>query len=278
MKHLQQNTEEWLEFRRSKIGSSDAPIIMGKSPWKTPYQLWEEKIGKMDTTFESFAMRRGKDLEPKARKAFELQTGLVMWPDVLIHNEHDFIIASMDGITIDGKQAVEIKCPGEKTHAMALRGVIPEHYRIQMQHQMAVIGLEMIFYYSFDGNQGVLLEVERDDQLIQELIQKEIEFFRCMQENDPPFKERTDEPWLAYSKRWKNIQDEKRVIEAEEKKCREALIGLAGEKTVQGSGVRVTKYTRKGRVAYEKVPELKKVDLEKYRQSSISAWRISEIV
>ena len=83
MKHLQQNTNEWLEFRRNKIGSSDAPIIMGKSPWKTPHQLWEEKMGIKDSFFESQAMRRGKDLEPEARTAFEEQTGLVMWPDVL---------------------------------------------------------------------------------------------------------------------------------------------------------------------------------------------------
>ena len=278
MKHLQQNTNEWLEFRRNKIGSSDAPIIMGKSPWKTPHQLWEEKMGIKDSFFESQAMRRGKDLEPEARTAFEEQTGLVMWPDVLTHNEHDFIIASMDGITINGEQAVEIKCPGEKTHAMALQGIIPEHYQIQIQHQLAVTGLKKMFYYSFDGNEGVLLELDRDEQLIQELIQKEIEFYRCMQENNPPINERTDEPWLRYAEKWKRIQSEKKTIDEQEKECREALIGLAGEKTSQGSGIRVTKYSRKGRVAYEKVPELKMVDLEKYRQSPTEAWRISETV
>ncbi|MEC7839053.1 MAG: YqaJ viral recombinase family protein [Chlamydiota bacterium] len=278
MKHLQQNTNEWLEFRRSKIGSSDAPIIMGKSPWKTPHQLWEEKMGIKDSFFESQTMRRGKDLESEARKAFEAQTGLVVWPDVLTHNEHDFIIASMDGITMDGGQAVEIKCPGDKTHSMALQGIIPEHYQIQMQHQLAVAGLKKMFYYSFDGTQGILLELERDEQLIQELIQKEKEFYKYILDNDPPYNQRTDELWQAYAKKWKSIQNDKRVIEVEEKKCREALIELAGEKTSQGSGIRVTKYSRKGRVAYEKVPELKMVDLEKYRQSTTEAWRISEIV
>ena len=37
---LTQNTPEWLEFRRKKIGASDAPIILEVSTWKTPYQLW----------------------------------------------------------------------------------------------------------------------------------------------------------------------------------------------------------------------------------------------
>ena len=44
MKELVQQSEEWLEFRRSRIGASDAPIIMGVSPWKTHYKLWVEKI------------------------------------------------------------------------------------------------------------------------------------------------------------------------------------------------------------------------------------------
>ena len=79
---MQQNTEEWLEFRRDKIGASDAPIIMGKSPWKTPHQLWEEKIGVRTSSYETAAMRRGKDLESEARKHFEQQTGLIVWFDV----------------------------------------------------------------------------------------------------------------------------------------------------------------------------------------------------
>jgi len=31
--------------RKGFIGGSDAPIILGLSPWKSPYQLWLEKIG-----------------------------------------------------------------------------------------------------------------------------------------------------------------------------------------------------------------------------------------
>ena len=38
---LQQNTPEWLEFRRLRIGASDAPVIMEVSPYTTPYTLWE---------------------------------------------------------------------------------------------------------------------------------------------------------------------------------------------------------------------------------------------
>lgn len=61
----------------------------------------------------------------------------------------------------------------------------------------------------------------------------------------------------------------------EEKECRQEMINLAGSNSAYGCGVRLTKYNKKGRVAYEKIPELEGIDLEKYRQDSIEAWRIT---
>jgi len=42
---LRQNTPEWLEVRKTKLGASDAPAILGISPYKTAYQLFLEKMG-----------------------------------------------------------------------------------------------------------------------------------------------------------------------------------------------------------------------------------------
>ena len=38
--------EEWLELRRNGIGGSDASVVMGKNPWRSIQQLWEDKTGK----------------------------------------------------------------------------------------------------------------------------------------------------------------------------------------------------------------------------------------
>ncbi|SCA63073.1 hypothetical protein SCG7086_AI_00180 [Chlamydiales bacterium SCGC AG-110-P3] len=277
MMELQQNTDEWLEFRRKKIGSSDAPIIMGKSPWKTPHQLWEEKtgVGTKDVSYESKAMQRGKFLEPEARKKFEEETGLVVWPDVLIHPEHDFMIASLDGITMDGKTAVEIKCPGAKTHQMAVDGEVPEHYRIQMQHQMMVVGVETMYYFSFDGTQGVILEIRRDQEMIDSLVTCETAFYKCMTEFNSPSPPREDIEWQQRANHWREIQLQKKRVTDEEKLCRQNLIQLAKGKSSYGSGLRVTKVLGKGRVIYDNVPELKSVDLEQYRSPPRESWRFS---
>ena len=69
--------EEWLEWRREGIGASDAPVIMGVSPWTTPLQLWENKLLGKSGQLETSSMRRGKDMEKEARRHFEEQMGTV---------------------------------------------------------------------------------------------------------------------------------------------------------------------------------------------------------
>ena len=277
MTALQQNTQEWLDFRKNKIGSSDAPIIMKASPWKAPYELWQEKLGIKEIPIENAFMRRGKDLEMEARQEFEKKTKTIVWPDVLVHPKYDFLIASLDGISPDKSIAVEIKCPGAKTHNMALEGKIPEHYNIQMQHQLMVTGLENMYYFSYDGKDDVVIEVKRDDVLIEEILEKEKAFYECMINYISPINEKNDPIWQQYSSKWIEIQNKKKAIEIEEKQCRNMLIDLSGNETVQGCGLKLTKYIRKGRIAYHKIPQIKGVDLELFREKNIEAWRISEI-
>ena len=69
------DTCEWKQFRRTHIGASDAPIIMGESPWSTPLKLYEQKIFGFELE-ENRYMSRGKELEPIALEAFEKDTGL----------------------------------------------------------------------------------------------------------------------------------------------------------------------------------------------------------
>lgn len=68
---MKQNTKEWLEWRSQGIGASDAPIIMGASPWKTPYKLWLEKTTGQSDFQGNEATERGHALEDSARQCAE---------------------------------------------------------------------------------------------------------------------------------------------------------------------------------------------------------------
>ena len=43
---IKHGTDEWLAFRNTGIGGSDAAAVLGENPWKTNVELWEEKTGK----------------------------------------------------------------------------------------------------------------------------------------------------------------------------------------------------------------------------------------
>ncbi len=181
---LVQGSPEWLEFRRLHIGASDAATIMGLNPWHSKLQLWQEKCLGWTKEVNS-AMRRGTEMEEQARKAYELQTGTLVCPMVAEDDGFPFISASFDGVSFDLQRIVEIKC-GKASHKLAQHGEIPRYYLAQCQQQMYVAGVQLMDYFSFDGNEGILIPVTLDYEFVENLIEKIKEFWNCVQTNTPP--------------------------------------------------------------------------------------------
>lgn len=279
---MQQNTDEWLEWRKNKIGGSDAPIVMGVSPWKTPYQLWQEKTLWVTDDICSYAMERGKNMEELARRTYETEKGMLFFPKVVISDEHDWLIASMDGLSADGHHGVEIKCPGKSAHEMAKNGKVPDYYYPQLQHQMYVCNLNSIDYYSFDGKDGIIVKVTRDIPYLKELLKKEYEFYECMKTGIPPalsdrdFINRVDDAWSETCREYREAKREADAALECVEFIRQKLIFLADERNTQGSGIRLTKSIRQGNVDFASIPELKNVNLEPYRKKSIVSFTIRE--
>ena len=80
---LVQGSAEWHEHRRKHRNASETPVVLGISPWQTPYQLWQIKLELVKPEVTA-AMLRGTELEPAARAAYEALTGHVMQPLVLV--------------------------------------------------------------------------------------------------------------------------------------------------------------------------------------------------
>lgn len=278
---IKQNTAEWLEMRKSKVGASDAPIIMGDSPWKTAFQLWEEKLGLRPLPQINEAMRRGHELEPIARQAYNDYTGNLAEAEVVFHPERKWMMASLDGLSLDRSIVLEIKCPGNQDHELAKQGKIPEKYYAQLQHQLATIGVNLLHYFSYKDGDFSLVEVERDEKYIQKLYAKEGEFWTKLQNFDAPelsdrdYVERSDNAWLDSAREWATVNAQLAELKMKEKLCREQLIGLSGDMNCQGAGIKVRKVVRKGTVDYKAIPELSGIDLEKYRKSPVESWRLS---
>jgi len=174
---FEQNTNEWLSWRRGGIGASDAPVIMGLSPWQKAHDLLRIKTGQAEERPANGAMQRGKTLEPLARRAYVSHTSIEVEPVCVQSLLYPWMRASLDGLSADGRHVVEIKCPGEKDHRLADSGLVPEKYLAQLQHILAVTGLAEIHYWSFRFGQPLLLTVNRDDAFVTALIEKESAFW-----------------------------------------------------------------------------------------------------
>ena len=57
------NEQEWLEQRRAVVTATDVPILLGVSQYKSPLQLWAEKVEGKEQA-QSTAMEVGLDLQP----------------------------------------------------------------------------------------------------------------------------------------------------------------------------------------------------------------------
>jgi len=278
MTYIKQGSQEWYELRRKHIGASDSASILGISPWKTRYQLWQEKLGLYETK-ENDAMRRGKALENEARDFFSSLLDEYFVDDV---KTKGIFLASLDGINLDKTMAVEIKCPNlKRVEIFADTSEIPGYYYSQLQHQMYVYDLDSIWYGEYHPELKVNpIEVERNDDFLRNYIEKAEEFWKFVITGVPP--EMSDKDCVIKEDiRWQTIAQELRICKSkldqlihEEEVLKEALINLAGDQNSKGSGVSVTKTKKIGSIKYNEIPELDGVDLEKYRKEESVYWTV----
>jgi putative phage-type endonuclease len=278
---VEQGSPEWLSWRKTVITATDASIIMGNNPWDTPYKCWQKKLGLIEEKASNEAMERGKRLEPEARAMFIERHGIDMKPMVVESTEFDFLGASLDGISDGEGLLLEIKCGGAKLHDMAAKGEIPAYYQDQMQHQLLVTGADKCFYYSYNGTDGICIDVLPDPEFKAKFMPKAREFWKCVALNEPPalqdadYKDMSENPiWEMNAMEYRKINEEIKGLEEVKESLRKELINLCQDQSCLGDGIKIMKTSVRGRVDYDVIPELKGIDLDKYRKSSTTTWKI----
>lgn len=295
--------EEWLAWRQTGIGASDAPIILKKSPYKTRRQLWEEKVFGSQQK-ETSSMAAGKKYEGKALAHFNQVMKLNLKPANLQHEHRFWMYASMDGYDADARCSVEIKLANKEDHGIAEKGNVPEKYYPQLQHQMEVTQLTDNFYMSYQIKDDeiynpIIIPIRKDTDFIKMMVEHEKDFYESIRQCTPPaFDERDFLPPEAFCDdeqllKWKELEEEfldkKNLAEhfsllAAE--AREKLIELSCGHNVKGSQLRIEKVKSKGRIDFELAlgrlkefcgyPEEFK-DLEQYRKPPSEKWYFRDI-
>lgn len=180
---LVQGTDAWHDWRYEGLGASDAPIVIGENPWKSRRKLMLEKRSRIRTPVNS-KMARGTALEPEARRLYEETTGVVVRPVCLQSTTYDWLRASVDGLSEDRRFVVEIKCGESVYEKSASTRRVPRYYLGQLQHILAVTGLEAIDFWCYLPQRPIVhLLVERDEDYINKLLVAEEKFWNELQQS-----------------------------------------------------------------------------------------------
>lgn len=274
------NTAEWHEERKLGLGGSDSPVVLGVNPWKTPYDLWLEKTDPNYLEDPDLAQKpdiqRGQWLEAIAATIYADKTGRDLRPEsARVHPVHSWMRGNIDRriTSLDQDGVLEIKCPRVQTFSKIKREGLPDYYTIQGQHYCEVMGLDWCSFAVFSADRWELLwfDMERDQGLIDLIVEKGAEFWRLVETNTPPdvFSEpAVDLPpvggeLISINDRvWAEAVDELREaseLAAEAKAIEEAakgriqrLMAANGTDVAEGAGLRVYWKEQAGRKTLDK--------------------------
>lgn len=187
--------ETWLVARREGIGGSDAPAVLGLSPFSSPLQLWAEKRGLLEPSVETEAMRWGRVLEPLVADRYAEETGRQLSPAhpfaIRVNADRTWLRTTLDReiVSAEGKlipAALELKTTN------GFRGddwdeEPPLHVQIQGQHQLLVTGWAWVSFAVLIGGQTFKwCDLERNDKFLKLYEERAREFWRRVELGDPP--------------------------------------------------------------------------------------------
>lgn len=174
-----------IQARPHGIGGTDISAILGLSPYKTPVQLWAEKVGlTCPESAEGIHLRFGQHLEPFIATEYERITGLHTFEPCgpLFHAEHSFMFASVDRLvkTSNSEPAIEdyrvvadriLECKTSSVFGSGEWGEVgtdqvPANYLLQCAWYLSVANLERADIAVLIGNNDFrVYSVRREHRL-----------------------------------------------------------------------------------------------------------------
>ena len=297
---LTQRTDAWLDWRKNGITASESPVILGASPYKTPWRLWAEKTGFMQSPDLSNNpnVQRGVVLEDAVRERIAQEMCDIIEPACAEWDGDPIFRASFDGLTTSNLP-VEVKCPSAKVFedvkANRENSLAYKLYYVQVQHQILVANAPKGYLVFFCDDELLKFEIARDDEMINVILTKGREFFDCCKEQREPeldpqrdvFIPRDDDArkW-AYAardyrmldERIRSLKDKIAAYEAQLSSVKDTMKTMCGDfVSADFAGVSVRHSFVKGRVDYKKALESAGVTvgedaLEACRSKPTSRW------
>ena len=184
------NKLEWLKERRCGIGGSDVGAILGVNKYKTPFEVYLEKTEPITEVGEqSESAYWGDKFEEAVAKEFEKRTGKKVRRDRkhYKHKDYHFMVANIDRRVVGENSILECKTANQYLLKDWEDEEIPASYLLQVQHYLFVTGAELGYIAVLIGGQKFIWkEVQRDEELIEMIIEAEKDFWKMVEDKTPP--------------------------------------------------------------------------------------------
>lgn len=201
--------QTWLKVRKGGIGASDAAAAVGLNPYQSQLELWMVKTGrdgglpKIDPSDDTTPVYWGTLLESIVAAAYTKRTGnrVRRVNSVLQHPDPDkeWMLANLDYVVSGSSevQILECKTAGINGVRLWVDGV-PHYIQCQVQHQLAVTGKAAADVCVLVCGQEIRIHrIERDEALINQLIELERKFWHYVETDTPPPADGSDSAALA---------------------------------------------------------------------------------
>lgn len=190
----------WLKSRKAGVGGSDMSTILGLNAFKTPYDLWLEKTGRVEPEdiSDKWAIVKGNALENELRKRFRSNHPEMLVTDgtdkQFISREKPYLRASLDGILQreDGSFGIlEIKTASSRRagdwHDEDGNLRIPPYYLAQVEFYTLVTGWTWGYVYAAIGDdEPVEIPFQADQEDMAAIDKAAADFWHFVTTGTPP--------------------------------------------------------------------------------------------
>lgn len=161
--NVTQGSPEWLAARAQHFCASEAPVMMGQSHLMTRTELLRLKASGDAHEASPFVQKlwdKGHAAEAAARVVIEAQIGEELYP-ATISDDHGYLLASYDGITMDGRIGFEHKLWNEELAAQVRAKTLSPAYYWQLEQQILIAGIDLrIIFVVSDGTPEKMVQME----------------------------------------------------------------------------------------------------------------------
>lgn len=181
-----------LALRMMGLTGTDIPAILGLSSFRTPLDVFLEKLGKAPPVEVNEDMERGTFLEDGARRWYAHRTGAIRVdePGTVVSRRNPLVIATPDGVAHfrDDVRALEIKMPSSAAGwGEPGTDAVPEWYLPQVAWELAALDMQQADVFAVLDGKPRLYHVARDLELEGLLVEHAERFWRDhVQTGRPP--------------------------------------------------------------------------------------------